>query len=145
MQDSLLSLHIMTACDTTSVLQPRKKYNMQTFERMSCKRCICLQYIPGYHIKSQQILSSATFAWCPRFYLTWCIQALCIYTCHGETVCQRLLQTSYTIPQLVLQLVGHLLYQPPLLNLVSCKFKTGCSQGCGCHCASNSSESFALL
>ena len=145
MQDSLLSLHIMTACDTTSVLQPSKKYNMQTFQRMSCKRCICLQYNPGYHIGSQQILSSATFVWCPIFHLTGCIQTLCIYTCHGEKVCQRLLQTIHTIPQLVLQLVGHLPHQPPLLKLVSCKCKTGCSQCCGCRCAPNSSESVALL
>ena len=109
-----------------------KKYNMQTFQRMSRKRCISLQFIPGYHIGSQQILSSAIFAWRPIFLLTGCIQTLCIYTCHGEKVCQRLLQTNHTITHLVLQLVGHLPHQLPLLKFVSCKCKTGCSQCCGC-------------
>ena len=85
-------------------------------------------------------------------------------TWHGEKVCQWLLQTTHTIPQLALQLVEHLPPHPtpthtppplptppppqpqthspphpqpqphphPLLNLVSFKCKTGCSQGYGC-------------
>ena len=52
-----------------------------------------------------------------------------------KKVCQWLLPTNHTIPQLVLQLVDHLRHQLHLLNLVSCLCKTGCSQGYGCHWA----------
>ena len=136
MQDSLLSLHIMTGCDTTSVLQPRENITCKLFKE---HRCLA-KYVSAFNISQDSKYdlnrySSATFVWCSRFHLTGCIHTLCIYTCHGHKVCQWLFQTKHTIPQLVLQLVENLPHQPFILNLVSCKCKTGCCQGYGCCCA----------
>ena len=95
---SLITLHVVTGCDTISVLYNQGKHikSVNALKYTSLAK----DYLPSiyprlpHRISSQQISSSTTFAWCPRFHLTGYIQTLCIYTCQ---VCSRLLQTSHSI------------------------------------------------
>ena len=147
MQDSLLSLHIMTLW--LLVTLPRSYNQGKNITCKFFKECLAKHVSPSIYPRLHRISTDIKFCYIcmvsqisPHWMQS---DTMHMYTYHGENVCQRLLQTNHTIPQLVLQLVGHLPHQPPLLKLVSCKCKTGCSQGCGCHYAPNSSESFALL
>ena len=86
-KDSLLFLHAVTGCDTTSALYNQGKRKHINFERTyrSCKRCVYLQYAPscqkGSYLGWWKV--PVTLVWCLGFYLAGCIQVLCIYTCNS--------------------------------------------------------------